>query len=208
MSEGPSRDRPRPGQRFRRLRNAGAPRAASAQQEGDDTSASAAADAQSAWRQKLSRLAYALLASTFGFRSKLSALLRLGARFAISAIAASLALPLIAPSAEVRLANFGHTIEFSLGAAGLIGTVLVLTFTLSMIPVQRAAEGMPVSVVRLLARDWVNAFLFVALALLCLSSFSLALYAGFGLRPQIVLPMQLLLIGITFDLVRWHYRHT
>jgi len=114
----------------------------------------------------------------------------------------------MAPSAEVRLANFEHTIEFSLGAAGLIGTVLVLTFTLSMIPVQRAAEGMPVSVVRLLARDWVNAFLFVALALLCLSSFSLALYDGFGLRPQLVLPVQLLLIGITFDLVRWHHRHT
>src|SRR2546426_95039 len=80
--------------------------------------------------------------------------------------------------------------------------------TMRQHPVQRAAEGMPVSVVRLLARDWVNAFLFVALALLCLSSFSLALYEGFGLRSQIVLPVQLLLIGITFDLVRWHYRHT
>jgi hypothetical protein len=101
-------------------------------------------------------------------------------------------LPLLAPSAEVALTNFTHAREFSIAAAGFIGTVLVLAFTLSIIPVQRAAESMPVSVVRLFARDPINALLFLALALLCLLSFCLALYESTLLPRKIAVLLQLL----------------
>lgn len=199
--------RPKRGQWFRHVPAAPAPHPKPPDEEGQAPSPDEIG-AYPVWRGRAARLANIWLGATFTFGPRVSRVLRVLEKSALSLVGLAFTVPLLAPAAEVHLSDFKQTTEFSIAVGALIGTVLVLTFTLSMIPVQRAAEGMPVSVVRLLARDSVNAFLFLVLAFVCLLSFSLGLYKGLWLRAQTALPLQLLLIGVTFDLVRWHYRHT
>jgi hypothetical protein len=159
-------------------------------------------------RRVLTRLVIGSLGATLRIGPSLRRLFYKTGRFALSAIAIVAILPLLHPSTETALAHFTHAKEFSIAAASLIGTVLVLAFSLSMIPVQRAAESMPVSVVRLFARDPTNALISLALGSFCLLSFCLALYETTLLPRRFALLLQVLVVGLTFDAVRWHHRHT
>lgn len=96
----------------------------------------------------------------------------------------------------------------STAAGGLIGTMLALVVTLSMIPIQRAVESFSPSVTRLYQMDWMTQGLFVFLAVLSLGSFAIAVYESSGGRGAILIPTQVAIIAIAFDLLRWHHRRT
>ena len=140
-----------------------------------DTESPADTTALSPRRQRIIVIVNRALNAMMVFGTQLRSLLKRVDKLALTLIILVLVLPLISPSGEQHLAAFSHTTEFSIG---LIGTVLVLTFTLSMIPVQRAAESMPVSVVRLFAGDFISALLFITLALYVRALFLAGLVRG------------------------------
>ena len=85
--------------------------------------------------------------------------------------------------------------------------MVALVLSLSIIPVQRAAEVFSPSINRLFRQDRTTRFIFVTLAVLCLLSFALPTTTGI-LDGRVLLFMQIVIIALTLDLLRWYHRHT
>lgn len=87
------------------------------------------------------------------------------------------------------------------------GTILALVLTLSIIPIQRAGEVWSPSIVRLYRRDPVTYVTFVALGVLCATSFLLAVRGLAGMPVSIVMAFSLAILGVSLDMLRWYHGH-
>jgi len=87
------------------------------------------------------------------------------------------------------------------------GTILALVLTLSIIPIQRAAEIWSPSIIRLYRRDRATYVTFVALGVLCVVSFLFAVRGLAGMPVSIVLAFSLTTLGISLDMLRWYHGH-
>jgi hypothetical protein len=87
------------------------------------------------------------------------------------------------------------------------GTILALVLTLSIIPIQRAAEVWSTSIVRLYRRDPVTYTTFVSLGIFCVASFLLAVKGLFPIPVSMVLALSLSVLGISLDILRWYHSH-
>lgn len=93
-----------------------------------------------------------------------------------------------------------------IAAGGMIGTVIALVFSLSIIPIQRAVETLSPSVTRLYRDDRITQLIFIVLVACCLISFVFSIDGiVFGLRGSILLPVEMIVIAVALDLLRWHY---
>lgn len=87
------------------------------------------------------------------------------------------------------------------------GTILALVLTLSIIPIQRAAEVWSTSIVRLYRRDPVTYTTFVSLGIFCVASFLLAVKELFPVSVSMVLALSLSVLGVSLDILRWYHSH-
>jgi predicted membrane protein DUF2254 len=87
------------------------------------------------------------------------------------------------------------------------GTILALVLTLSIIPIQRAAEVWSPSIVRLYRRDPVTYVTFVGLGVFCVASFLLAVKGAFPGPVSVVLALSLAVLGVSLDILRWYHGH-
>ena len=87
------------------------------------------------------------------------------------------------------------------------GTILALVLTLSIIPIQRAAEVWSPSIVRLYRRDPVAYVTFVSLGVFCAASFLLAIRGLFPVPVSLVLALSLAVLGLSLDILRWYHGH-
>lgn len=118
-----------------------------------------------------------------------------------------LAIFLYTPSAQNTIEKFTHFDSLFPAAGALIGTIVAIVFSLSFIPVQRAAEAYSPSLASIYSSDNRVQSIFVALALFTVLSF-VAPVDGIvgGVHPAKLLPLEVAAIAITFDLLRWNYR--
>ncbi len=156
-----------------------------------------------------------LLGIARGYRSRCKLGMRRAARClwnalfcgAVSTVVAMAVAYLCSPSVQAQLSEAnGKLGAVYLAAGGLIGTSLALVFSLSVIAVQRAAEAFSPSITQLYRNDWQPQAVFIALAVFCILSFIMGTGALIALSDSILLPIQIILVGFTFDLLRWHYR--
>ena len=87
------------------------------------------------------------------------------------------------------------------------GTILALVLTLSIIPIQRAAEVWSPSIVRLYRRDPVTYVTFVTLGVCCAASFLLAVRGLFPVPVSVVMALSLAVLGVSLDMLRWYHGH-
>ncbi len=104
-----------------------------------------------------------------------------------------------------RLIAIPNPAELCLAMAGLLGTIIALVSSLAFLALQRAAETSTPIAVRFYRDDAVTRFVFVALSFFCLASVSLAGFAA-GLPANVVLEVQLVVLGASLDLLRLHQR--
>ena len=97
------------------------------------------------------------------------------------------------------------TILIALGAT--FGTILALVLTLSIIPVQRAADVWSPSIIRLYRRDKLTHFTFIILGIFCAASFLLSVTGLVGISSSVVLVTAIVVLGLSLDLLRWYHRH-
>ena len=120
------------------------------------------------------------------------------------AIAAAI---LIVPQFRATVDNF-QPLEAVLSQLGATyGTILALVLTLSIIPIQRAAEVWSSSIVRLYRRDPVTYATFVLLGVFCAASFFLAVRGLFLVPVSVVFALSLVVLGISLDILRWYHGH-
>jgi hypothetical protein len=98
--------------------------------------------------------------------------------------------------------------EVNLTAAQIIGAALALVLSLSIIPAQRAAELFSMAVLRLYARD--RALLGAFVILVATTMLSLLLGSNWlaDFDPRASIALQFLLMGASFDALRWFYVRT
>lgn len=89
----------------------------------------------------------------------------------------------------------------------IYGTILALVLTLSMIPVQRAGEVWSRSIVHLYRRDRVAQATFIVLGIFCVMSFLVAIPGVFEMPASFALAGFLLILGTSFDLLRYYHNH-
>jgi hypothetical protein len=124
----------------------------------------------------------------------------------VSIAGALLAGVLILPQTQAALRQFQNYHDVFIAAGGLIGTMLALVFSLSIIPVQRAVETFTASISRLYREGTPAQFIFVILAVFSLFSFMMAVNGIAGFHGATLFPVQIVLLGIALDLLRWHHR--
>jgi len=125
----------------------------------------------------------------------------------VSIIGIIYALWLYHPGVQETLKGIPNLDSLFIASGGLIGTILALVITLSFLPIQRASEVFTSSFIRLYRDDRVTQVIFMVLTIFCLFSFIMAVEDLVWLHAEKLLPLQLVIIAITLDLIRWHHRH-
>ncbi|MGM4893613.1 hypothetical protein [Tardiphaga sp. 839_C3_N1_4] len=128
-------------------------------------------------------------------------------RFPLQVVATLVAMLLAASLLGFDVPKEPKVSEIHLAAAQIIGAALALVLSLSIIPAQRAAELFSMSILKLYARDRVLISVFIILVSATLAS--VALGAGWlPIEPKYSICIQLLLMGFSFDALRWFYSRT
>lgn len=110
-------------------------------------------------------------------------------------------LPMFRPG----LATLVNPQDVQLAVGALVGTVLALGFSLSIIPIQRAAEVYSPSIVRLFREATTVRYSFLALFAICFLSFGSVLAPIVGIEPTSTIPVLMLFLGVGLDLLRLLY---
>lgn len=113
---------------------------------------------------------------------------------------------LCTPFAQRAAGHFEALDTVFLAAGGMIGAIMALVFSLSMIPIQRATEIFGPPTASLYSGDRATQRMLLFMALACLVSFVLAVEGVVGLPRRALLPVEIILVAVTLDLVRWHFR--
>ena len=126
--------------------------------------------------------------------------------YAITIFGVIVAAGLFCPVVQGKIIGYDNFDTIFIAAGGLIGTMLALVFSLSIIPIQRAVESFTPSVTRLYRTDYVTQIIFITLAVFCLLSFIMAVDGVLGLPDSILLSLEMLFIAVSLDMLRWHHR--
>ena len=110
------------------------------------------------------------------------------------------------PIAQYAITKFKNLDTIFIAIGGMIGTILALVFSLSIIPIQRAVETFSTSVTWLYRNDRTTQCIYIILAVFCLLSFAMSIDGIFNLQISKLLPVEIIMVAITLDLLRWHYR--
>ena len=114
---------------------------------------------------------------------------------------------LFTPYSQNIATNFDNLNTVFIAIGGIIGTMFALALSLSIIPIQRAAEIFTPSIIRLYKNDRVTLLIFVLLTLFCITSFILSIDGILPLGTEKLFPFGILFIACSLDLLRWHHRH-
>jgi hypothetical protein len=127
---------------------------------------------------------------------------------AITLFAAAMAVAVLLIPEVRKAADSFQPLEAILTQLGAtFGTILALVLTLSIIPIQRAAEVWSPTMVRLYRHDRPTHLLFLVFGLLSTASFLLGVRNLFPVPASIVLAAVILGLAMSLDLLRWYHGH-
>ena len=126
--------------------------------------------------------------------------------YAVSIVGILTAVLLYTPFAQQAIMQYKNVDTLFIAIGGMLGTMIALVFTLSIIPIQRAIETFSPSVSWIYRNDRITQFIYIVLALFCLLSFLFAIENVIQVSKALLLPVGIAIVGAAFDLLRWHYR--
>lgn len=126
---------------------------------------------------------------------------------AVSLVGIIVAVFLCIPKNQYLLAQITNADAFFLAIGALIGTILALVLSLSIIPIQNAAANLTQSIIRLYREDRISRYIFSILSIFCLSSFLMVFANKVGLNKPFLLIADFLIIAFSLDLLRFYHRH-
>lgn len=119
--------------------------------------------------------------------------------FIKSAIITLLSLLIVVAFSTNTSGKFNSNEAVLTSIATIIGTILALTFTLSIIPIQTFGTAWSAAIARIYKQDWKISLAYVSLAMLTIFTLLLAI-------KEIYAPLTgIICIAITFDILRWYY---
>ena len=140
-------------------------------------------------------------------RSWKRTLAKLPQRLILTFIAILLGVFLYLPPSQKAVSEYRNIDAIFIAAGGMIGTIIALIFSLSIIVVQRAAETFTPFISTLYRDDRKTHLIFIVLVLLCVASFLFGIPGiVFAISQPKLLPIQIVMIALTYDLSRLQYR--
>jgi hypothetical protein len=137
----------------------------------------------------------------------LSRLVKVPQLIIVTLISILVAALLYLPPSQKAITAYRNIDTIFIAAGGMIGTVIALIFSLSIIVVQRAAETFTPFITRLYREGRKTHTIFIVLVLFCVSSFLFSIdHLVFGISQPKLLPLQIVIIALTYDLSRLQYR--
>src|SRR5262249_54702445 len=127
--------------------------------------------------------------------------------FAVTGIGIVVTILLYIPEIQRRIEEASNIGDVFLAVGGVTGTILALVISLSIIPIQRAAETFSSSITRLYRDDATTQIIFISLASLTVLSFAFSVPDIFSIPHSALMPIAPLIIAAALDLVRWYQRH-
>ena len=109
---------------------------------------------------------------------------------------------LLHPFFQKLLLNLKHLSEVYLASGALIGTILALVVSLSVIPIQKSVEILTTSITQIYRNDFKLITIFFLLSVFCITSILMSINGLFGLRNNFLLPAQIMILGFSIQLVR------
>lgn len=135
-----------------------------------------------------------------------SALLKRMRSFKITLIGVALTFILYIPAIQRAITTFNVYAELFIAVGGMLGTVIALVFSISILSVQRAAETFAPSISELYRQDRGTHIIYFVLVILCLTSFVLSVDGVVGgVSHGKLFPILVLGVSLSFDLLRLHY---
>jgi hypothetical protein len=135
-----------------------------------------------------------------------SALLKRMRSFKITLIGVALTFILYIPAIQRAITTFNVYAELFIAVGGMLGTVIALVFSISILGVQRAAETFAPSISELYRQDKGTHIIYFVLVILCLTSFVLSVDGVVGgVSHGKLFPILVLGVSLSFDLLRLHY---
>ncbi len=107
-----------------------------------------------------------------------------------------------------RLQSLESLNTISIAIAAFIGTLLILTFSLSVIPIQRATETFSPTVARNYMQDNKIQSIFILLSLITLISFLFSIENLFKISKELLLPIQFFFLSASLELMRIYHKYT
>ena len=150
-----------------------------------------------------------LILWNFSSKIKISAknVIRIISFIIVSIIGLAVSSILMLPTSEKVINNFQNIDTIFVAIGGMLGTILILAFSLSIIPIQRSVEYFTPSISYLYREDGITKLIFILIAVFTLFSFlSIVLIPILCLSKPILLAVIISFVGIAFDLIRWHHR--
>lgn len=112
------------------------------------------------------------------------------------------------PHIQAKLTDVSALSDIFIGIGSLIGTIIALVLTISLLPIQRSVEVFTPTLTRMCKEDGLSRAIIVTISLFGLFSF-IASTGQIIDRPLVSLfPYEIVLLGVTFDLIRWYHRRT
>ncbi len=125
----------------------------------------------------------------------------------ISFFSIVIAVCLLLPSSQHFLSLYKNWDTIFIAIGGTLVTILILTFSLSVIPIQRAVESFSPSISKIYRNDAFNKIIYITIALFALLSFVMNFISAiFDLNASILFPYNLIFIGVSLDLLQFHHR--
>ena len=109
---------------------------------------------------------------------------------------------LLHPFFQKLLLNKNHLSEIYLASGALIGTILALVVSLSIIPIQKSVEILTTSITQIYKNDSKLITIFFLLSVFCITSLLMSIDGLFGLQNNYLLPVQIIILGSSIQLVR------
>jgi len=125
----------------------------------------------------------------------------------ISIIIISFSIYLYAQNFQSILANTSILPTIFIAIGSTLITILILSISIAIIPIQRSIDSFSKSISYLYRSDKINTTIFILISLFALFAFISSIdRIFFAINTPYLFPINLITVGITLDLLRWHHR--
>ena len=157
--------------------------------------------------ERLLKFSFIVFRTSYQFNNGFKKILKFLSKILITLFATAISYYLLISEYKIGLAEEFQYSPFFIAIGSTLITILILTYSLALLPVQRSIESFSKSISFIYRSDKTTTIVFIIISAFAIVSFL------FGLNIKLYnasifyyLLLAILLIGITLDLLRWYHQ--
>ncbi len=157
--------------------------------------------------ERLVKFSFIVFRAPYQFYSGFKKLLKFLSKFLITLFTVAICYYLIISEQKIGLEEEFSNAPFFIAIGSTLITILILTYSLALLPVQRSIESFSKSISSIYRSDNTTTIVFIIISTFAIVSFLFGLNIKlFNASTFHYLLLTIILIGITLDLLRWYHQ--